>query len=116
MGHSSSREFSHSKIACENLFDCGWSCHKPLREATCRKKRLFFEKLRDGLTNITKRPVWSAFVIDREVALFKAPAPTLDHGETKSCFSNGSSKFSVNRFRFLPLQEEKFLFARVSRF
>jgi hypothetical protein len=104
MGHASSREFSHSKIACENLFDRLQAYCKPLREGTCRKKLFFFEKLRYGLTNVTQRLPGSRFVIKPTVSLFEVPASTPDHDETFSCFFKDFGKFSMYRFRFFPLQ------------
>jgi hypothetical protein len=42
------------------------------------------------------------------MAVFEAPAPALDRGETHSSFSKDSTKFPMYRFGSLPLHEEKF--------
>jgi hypothetical protein len=67
MGCPSSHEFSHSKIACENPFDCVRACHKPLREDMCKKKYLFSDKLRDGLPNVTQKSPRCGFIVKGKV-------------------------------------------------
>jgi hypothetical protein len=113
--HPNSCEFSHSQIAWANLVDDVIACCKPLRENTCRNEWLFAEKLRYDLFNVRERSVRLKFVIECKVAVFEAPALTLDRGETNSSFSKDSTKFPIYRFGSLLLQEEKFHHASLLR-
>jgi hypothetical protein len=76
-----------------------------------QKGCFFVDKLRYGLLNVITRSPRPEFVIKRKVAVFEAPAPTLDRGETKSSFFMGFTKFRMCHFGSLPLQEEKFQYA-----
>jgi hypothetical protein len=68
-----------------------------------QKEMPFVEKLRYGLPNAISCSASPEFVIKRKVAVFEAPVPTLDRGETNSSFSKDSTKFPIYRFGSLPL-------------
>jgi hypothetical protein len=73
-----------------------------------QKGSFFADKLRYGLPNVTTRSLRPEFVIKCKVAVFEAPAPTLDRAETGSSFSMDFTKFRMYQFGSLRLQEEKF--------
>jgi hypothetical protein len=60
-----------------------------------QKEWLFAEKLRYDLSNVTAQWARPKFIIKRKVAVFEAPIPTLDRGETNSSLSKDSIKFPV---------------------